>query len=106
MNMASRFKSGYSALQTGYTAPNFRATVGDVLKVGFTRYCFQPIELASPFLDRRAMWKRRSRWTYSCTSPTGFLSKWFFKQTRQMIKELGLIHERMEMQFAKIVIIS
>jgi hypothetical protein len=44
---------------------------------------------------------------------TGFLSKWFFKQTRPTIEGLGLIHcsgidmnERMEMQFAKIVTIS
>jgi hypothetical protein len=31
MNMTSRSKSGYSALQINYTAPNFKTTVGDAL---------------------------------------------------------------------------
>jgi hypothetical protein len=32
VNMASRTKSGSSALQTVFTAPTFRATVGDALR--------------------------------------------------------------------------
>jgi hypothetical protein len=33
VNMASRPKHGWSALQSAFTAPKFRATAGDALKL-------------------------------------------------------------------------
>jgi hypothetical protein len=51
LSRASRSKSEYSALQTGYTAPNFRDTVGDALCVHNGMYEYISIEVA--FFERR-----------------------------------------------------